>query len=234
MSTRAAGHRLRIAAVARRDWTVRRSYQFDFAFRFVGILSAVGTFFFISKLVGDADALDDARYFEFALIGLIVTQGASMAMHTLRGALGAERSDSTLEIILTNPVPLWTILAGNLVVPGLFFVLETGLMLGFAVLLGSRFPVGGLVVAVPILLMTIAAFAIMGLFAVAFIVLTKRGEPITFVILQGTSFLAGAVFPVTLLPGLLEASAHLIPAFYGAERTSSGAATTSRNWRGPR
>lgn len=205
----------RIGAVARRDWAVRRSYQFDFAFRLVGIFSGVATFFFISKLVGNAPSLEETRYFEFALVGLLVLNGAGMAMHTLRSAIAQERSNGTLEIILSKPAPLWTVLAGSLVVPALFFLLEATLMLIFAVILGSRFPVDGLLLGIPLLFLTLVAFAIMGLFATAFIVLTKRGEPITFLILQGTNFLAGAVFPVVLLPMGFEVLAHLIPAFYG-------------------
>jgi len=205
----------RIRAVARRDWAVRRSYQFDLAFRMVGLLSSVATFFFISKLVGDAPALEDVRYFEFALIGLLVINGATVAMHSLKGAIAQERADGTLEMILSKPVPLWTVLTGSLVVPTLFYLAEVVLMLSFAVVLGSRFPLGGLLVAMPLLILTLVAFAIMGLFAVAFIVLTKRGEPITFVILQGTTLLAGAVFPAALLPAGLEVLARFIPAFYG-------------------
>ncbi len=204
-----------IVAVARRDWAVRRSYQFDFALRLFGILAAVATFFFISKLVGSAPSLEGIEYFEFALVGLLVLNGATMAMNTLKGAIAQERSDGTLEMILSKPAPLWAVLSGTLVIPAMFFLLEAVVMLGFAVMFGSRFPIGGVLLGVPLLLLTLASFAVLGLLAAAFIVLTKRGEPITFVILQSTNFLAGAVFPVALLPIGLRFLAHLIPAFYG-------------------
>ena len=67
------------------------------------------------------------------------------------------------------------------------------------------------------------------------LVLTKRGDPFTVFATQITTFLAGAVFPTSVLPGALRVLSRLVPTYYsldGLRRTlltGGGGATVVRD-----
>jgi len=69
---------------------------------------------------------------------------------------------------------------------------------------------------------TLALFAAIGAISAAFIVLSKRGDPFTPMITQTTNFLAGALFPIAVLPVFLQGVAHLLPMFYALQVLRGG------------
>jgi ABC-2 type transport system permease protein len=82
---------------------------------------------------------------------------------------------------------------------------------------GAHIRLAGVPLAIPVLGLTILTFCALGVISAAFIILTKRGDPVTLFAAQSSAFLAGALFPTTLLPGALEAFTRLIPAYWGME-----------------
>jgi len=101
------------------------------------------------------------------------------------------------------------------VIPAAFTAIELALWFSIAaIFFDVRFPITGLLIGLPLLILTLLVFCSIGIFSAAFIVLTKRGEPFTLVASQATTFLAGAMFPVALLPGYLQVIAHMVPAYY--------------------
>jgi ABC-2 type transport system permease protein len=208
----------RISAITRRDARIELSYHFQLAMRYFTTLLSVAIFFFIGKLVRGAPELEpySGGYFAFALIGLVVTAFATIALREVSRTFTTEASAGTLEILLAGPTPLSSIIAGSLVVPlgigvtDMVIYLAAGFFLG-----GVAYTLWGALLAIPILVLTILSFVAVGIFATAFLVLTRRGEPLSFFVLGATSLLAGTLFPVALLPDPLQALARLFPAFYG-------------------
>ena len=45
----------------------------------------------------------------------------------------------------------------------------------------------------------------------------QRGDPLGGILVQATTLIAGAVFPIAVLPAWLQGVAHAIPTFYGFE-----------------
>lgn len=209
----------RIGAIARRDLAIELSYRLQFVLRLSQVVFFAATLFFISKLVEEPDALSrfGGDYFEFALVGLIVTAFATVGLGAFSKSIADEQRAGTLEVLLTVPTPPSTLLAGSLVVPLGLAAANVGVYVLIGTALGVRFPVEGLVLAVPLLGLTVATFCELGVLSAAFIVLTKRGDPLTLLLSQGTTFLAGALFPTTLLPAPLEALSRAVPAYYGLE-----------------
>ena len=207
-----------VGAITRRDAQLELSYHFQLTMRYVSTVFAVAVFFFIGRLVGDAEQLEQFRggYFAFALIGLVVTGLAAVGLREVSRTFTGEASAGTLEILLASPTPLSSILAGSLVVPFGLGLVEMGvyLLVGWA-LGGVVYTFHGVLLAIPLLVLTIGTFVAIGVLATAFLVLTRRGEPFTLLSLQATNLLAGTVFPVAVLPESLQVVAHLIPAFYG-------------------
>lgn len=207
-----------LRAVASRDLQTQTSYHFNLLLRFGSLALAMASFYFISLLVGDASQLSSYRggYFEFVLVGMMVTSFTLVGLRTFAQSIGAEQSVGTLEILLASPIRVGNLLAGALVVPlamtgvEIFLYLVVGI--GFV---GVGFSLIGALLALPLLILTVATFCGLGILSAAFIVLTKRGDPITLAVAQATTFLGGAYFPVTLMPEPLQLLAHLTPAYYG-------------------
>lgn len=208
----------RIAALARRDLSLELSYHFQLFVKFMSLGMAIAMFFFLSRLVGDANELDGFRggYFEFVLLGLLVMGFSQACVNSFGHSIQSAQNDGTLEILLSTSTRLPTLLAGTLVVPVLFALAEAGLYLGVGVVASELvLTLRGLLLATLLLVLTLGTFAAVGIFSATVIVLTKRGDPFSSLALQASNLLAGAVFPVAVLPEALQAVSRVVPAFYG-------------------
>lgn len=208
----------RISALTRRDLTIELSYHFQLFLRLWTMMISVAMFFFLGRLMGDAPELDAYRggYFEFALIGLVVMGFSQACVKSFADSIQRAQADGTFEILLSTATRLPTLMAGTLVVPLLFATAEAAIYLGTGILVSDlRFPLAGLFIAAPIILLTLGAFAAIGILSATVIVLTKRGDPFSSLVLQASNLLAGAVFPVAVLPEGLQLLARGVPAFYG-------------------
>jgi ABC-2 type transport system permease protein len=212
----------RISAIARRDATIEFSYQFNLALRVSQVVLVSTSLYFVSKLVDDAEELRPygGDYFGFAVIGFMVVSFATLGLVAFNRSVSDELRQGTLELLLTSPTRSATLLAGAMVVPALITLFQVVVYVAVAVgIYGLRFPPEGLLLAVPILVLTFLTFAAFGIMSAAVVVLTKRGDPVTAFGAQITTFLAGTLFPVALLPGPLQAFVKVVPAYYGLEGT---------------
>jgi ABC-2 type transport system permease protein len=129
-----------------------------------------------------------------------------------------EQSEGTLESLLVTPTPLWVLLLGSTLVPLGFTLVEIVVYVAVGIgFFGAGFSAAGVLIAIPIALLNVAVFAGIGILAASFIVVTKRGEPITPLVGATTTLFAGALFPVSLLPGALQVAGKLLPSYYGIE-----------------
>jgi len=208
-----------IAAMARRDLRVQRTYHFQLLTQLANIPLVLGTYFFLGKLVGRSAALSslDGGYFEFALIGFMTVSFATVALSAFSQGIAAEQQGGTLEVLLSSPAArLSVLLSGSLAVPFGLAAIQAVLLFSLGwVMAGGSLEASGLLLAVVLLGLTMGSFGALGILSAALMLVTKRGDPLSGFVLQGTSLLAGAVFPVTLLPGPLRAAAQLLPAYYG-------------------
>jgi ABC-2 type transport system permease protein len=210
----------RVRAVASRDLRTQTSYHFSLLLRFGAVALAMASFYFISQLVDDSPQLARYRggYFEFVLVGMMVTSFTLVGLQTFSHTIAAEQSLGTLEILLASPTRVGNLLAGALVVPLTMTATEIALYLIIGIgFVGVGFPLIGVLLAFPILILTVATFCALGILSASFIVLTKRGDPISVAVAQGTAFLGGAYFPVALFPEPLQLVARLTPAYYGIQ-----------------
>jgi ABC-2 type transport system permease protein len=131
--------------------------------------------------------------------------------------LSDEQRAGTLEVLLASPTRLGAVMLGSFIVP-----------LALTLVQVAVFVIAGAVADVPIypseaplavvmLVLVIASFAAFGLFSAGLIVLVQRGDPFTLLAGQATTFLAGTVFPVSLLPLPARLLARAIPAYYALD-----------------
>jgi ABC-2 type transport system permease protein len=198
------------------------TYKLQLFLRFSSVGFTILIFLFVSKLVGDADALASYQggYFDFVLVGFAMTSFTLVGMQTFSRTISTEMTSGTLEVLLATPNRIGSVLAGALVTPLLISGIE--IILYFAIgigLLGTGLSVQGVLLAIPLIVLTLLTFSALGILSAAFIVVTKRGDPVTVLLSQATNFLAGSVFPISLLPPALQSLSILVPTYYGLEGT---------------
>lgn len=217
-----SANRRRMAAVIRKELTTLTSYRVDMAMRILHIGYFAVSFYFIAQFVGDPESISQFRggYFEFALIGSIVTSWAAVGMASFPEQISEEQNEGTLEAVLTTPTPIWPILVASHAVAFVFVVAETTLLVLVGLgLFGAGIPAAGMLQAAPILALVALSFVPFGVVSAAFIILVKRGDPFSGPAEQITLLLSGALYPLSVLPGWLETVSHLVPATYGVRAT---------------
>src|SRR5205823_669823 len=121
---------------------------------------------------------------------------------------------------LASPASRAGLLGGMFVLPFAVAAIEFVALLVFGIgVIGSGLPVGGLLLSVPVLLLTTATFAAVGIATGGVLLIAKRGDPISGPILQVTMLLCGAVYPIEVLPPALRWISYCLPATWGIEAT---------------
>lgn len=212
----------RVRAIAKKEVLTFASYRLNMLMNVVNVWYFAISFYFIGEFVGDPDSIAhlDGGYFEFVLVGSIVVSFATVGVGAFSGLIGAEQNGGTLEAVLTTSTPMWTLLVGSFVMPIAFVVVETVVLVGVGLgVFGSGIPLVGLFAAIPALLLTTVSFAPIGVLSASFVVLVKRGDPFSGPIRQLILLMSGALYPVSVLPGWLEATTKILPATYGVRAT---------------
>lgn len=208
----------RMGAIARRDALLQVSYQFNLLFFVSTAFFSAFIAYFVSDLVGDADALAayGGSYFDFVIVGLALTSYAALGVAAFTDQIQQEQGAGTLEVLLSGPTRLGTLLAGGFLIPLLLTTFEVAAVIAVGIgVLGVGLTFDGVLLSVPVVVLTVANFCAMGIASAAVVLLVKRGDPISGPLYQATLILSGAIFPIELFPAWLETIARLTPAYYG-------------------
>ena len=195
--------RRQVAAIARRDLLIELSYPFAQINRFLLVGLQGFLIFYVARLVDNPDEL--ARYsggfFEFVVVGVAVTNFASLGLHTFSERIMGEQRAGTLEILLAGPVRFITILVGSMVVPLCWALVELTALVGIGLgVVGTGLRPYGILVALPVLLLTLVVFCGFGVLIAAIVILVKRGDPISGPLAQLTLLFSGGLVPIEVVP----------------------------------
>jgi len=211
-----------VRAVLRRDWTIERTYPLRLLLVMLGTATFAAGLFYIGKLVIDPPQLEGytGGYFDFVIVGLAVTSFAAVGLHSFSSSLMSEQSTGTIDLLLASPASRPSLLGGLFLFPFLLAAAEFLALLVFGVgVIGSGLPVGGIVMAIPVVLLTTATFAAIGIATGGILLIAKRGDPVSGPIMQLTMLLSGTVYPVAVLPGPVRLLAWCLPATWGVQAT---------------
>jgi ABC-2 type transport system permease protein len=202
-----------------RDFFEATSYRFAFLLDFGNIFFRAFTFYFVSELLGDAVApmlaAYDGDYFSFVIIGLAFGGYFSVGLSGFASALRRAQTTGTLEALIMTPVPLSLIITGSAAWSYIFttFRVLVYLLLG-TLLLGLDIGDANVAGALLVLLLSIIAFASIGIMAASIIMIIKRGDPITRLFSSVSFLLGGIYYPLEVLPGWLRPVANVLPITY--------------------
>ena len=203
----------------KRDWKIETSYRTSFILQFVGIFFSVAMFFFISELFGDsADEYltrYNTDYFSFVLIGIAFSSYFSVGLSGFSRSIRQSQTTGTLEAMLSTPAKNTTIIFSSALWQYIMTTIRVLVYLLIGVLfMGVSFQNANITSAALIITLSILAFSSLGIVAASFIMVLKRGDPVTWVINSISSLLGGVYYPVNILPPALRLLALIIPITY--------------------
>ena len=224
-----------LLALSRRDFIGLRSYRTAFVFDLAwGVIDLV-LYYFISRVVGDVPAadLDGApSYFAFAVAGILVSLIVGSATTDSASRIREEQLTGTLEILCAQPLRAVQLAFGTAAFPFAYAVARVCMYLvitvAFLSLDTSTVDWLGVVV---ILVLSGFAFVPLGILAAAATVVFKRGGAIVDAAIFAMTFVSGALFPIAVLPGWLEAIGKVMPTRFAYDGLRS-ALFTDGGWAG--
>jgi ABC-2 type transport system permease protein len=212
----------KLALLFRRDLGVARSYRAAFVLELFYALFGVASFYFLSRFI-DSPHLRQSlpkgtNYFSFVLVGLAFFDYMSVALHSFDGSLQDARQNGTLENLLVTQTSLPVILAGSTMYPFVLLSLRTTIYLGWGAALFG-FPLRGAnwTGALLILGASVLAFSGLGILSASYLLVFKRGNPVSWAVVGLSSVVGGLMYPVSVLPTWLQFVARLVPVTYSLE-----------------
>jgi ABC-2 type transport system permease protein len=204
-----------VLALARRDALIQASYRVVLVLDLtLGVLDLL-VYYFISKALSGpshASLAPAPSYFAFALVGIALTVVVSAASLGIATTVREEQLTGTLEALVTQPVTAVEMGLGLCGLPFGFATIRVALyLLVGGALLGIDFSHTDWLGLVTILVTTAAAMSAVGIATAAAVLVVKRGQTLAGLVIFGMSLAGGAFFPVSVLPGWLEAIGKVVP-----------------------
>ncbi len=206
----------KLTAFFRRDLLVAWSYRTAFFSDWLNIFLQMALFYFLGGVVDPAKLPTfggrPTSYIEFVAIGIVVSSFVQLGLAQAVNALRNEQLMGTLESLLVTPTSPITIQLGSVMYDLAYVPVRTVLFLLLAaVVFDLAIVVGGLVIAVAVLVVLVPFVWGVGLMSAAWVITFRRGLGIVGIGAAALTGTAGAYFPVEVLPGWLEALARLNP-----------------------
>lgn len=218
-----------------RDLLTELSYRVSFLLNFTSVFFSTFTFFFLSRLLGQGDGVEGLEqyggdYFSFAIIGTALSSYFSVSLGAFARALRTAQTTGTLEAMMMTPAPVPLMVLGSAVWSYVFTTFRVCLYLVLGVLLGMRLhPDPNLVGALVILVLSLIAFASIGIVAASIIVVIKRGNPVTTLLGSISTLVGGILYPVETMPSYLQTLSKFLPITYSA-RAMRDALLSGASW----
>ena len=208
----------KITAFLKKELRLQMSYRLDFVLGLLGIAGPVFIFFFIDRLFGHriTPYLEPygSNYFAYILVSLALFNYVGAGLGSLAEKIREEELQGTLEAVLATPTRITTILTAF----SLWNFITASLELFFYIILGLVLVKTGVqpnyLSIIVILFLSIVAFSSLGMLSASFIMVFKRGDPLSLAVYGFSSLLGGVYFPVTVLPLPLRAVSSFLPITY--------------------
>jgi ABC-2 type transport system permease protein len=204
-----------------RDWRQETSYRLSFGLSIFGALFGILTFYFLGQMIGKdtvhALAPYGGDYFAFALIGIAFHSYLQTALRSFSGQIRDAQILGTLEVQLVTPTPVPQVILFSSLFSFLWTSLRVVIFLGLGLLFGLKIHPSATGVALLILLLTVIAFASLGLISASFILAFKRGDPLIWLFSGTSTLLGGLYYPVSVLPDWLRPLSNLLPITWALE-----------------
>jgi ABC-2 type transport system permease protein len=206
------------AFIERNFFLSRRYWGWEVAFL---VYSAAGalSISFIGAQAGDP------RLLLTLMVGAIFWNYLSVVFSWIAETIAIERWEGTLEYTMMAPVRRSTHLLGCVAYAMVYGLIHTAAILVAMVVFFPSLSVGHANVLTLVTFMLLGSFSFVGIAMLAAILpllYVERGAQMTFVIQSVLLLVSGVYYPITVLPGWMQAIAHVSPATYALEGVRRG------------
>lgn len=199
-----------------RTYWENRTYKTAVALGAVSSLIGLFQFILLGRFLQDGNSFAGIADYGgdiigFLLSGSVFTGFVAVSLSCFSGYLQGEQQMGTLESLAVAPVPLPRLM----VFPGLAGVIGVTvssvlMIVGFGWVFDLQFRVNVLSL-VLVLALLVTTLGSLGLAGCGVLLVTKRGDPVTWTVTTLTTLLAGVLYPVSMLPGWLQVVSGFLP-----------------------
>ena len=211
-----AAEAAKLPAFVRRDWKIALSYRAIFVGEALGLAGQFVVFYFIAQMI-DPGQLPTyggktPTYLAFVVVGLVINLTAGVLLHQVAAQLRQEQLMGTFDALMSTPTSGATLQVGSVAYTLLFVpiraaILITAIGIGF----GLDLQPSGIG---PTMLLLVGFLPFtwgIGLASAGIVITFRRGTNATGLLLTMLGLVSGAVFPIALLPPLLQTIAEWNP-----------------------
>lgn len=215
---------LEIARIfALKDLRVAMTYRLSFAMGIFATLYGLLSFFFISRVVGhSAKVGTPEQYFRFIVIGVVLSNILRASVTTAASNARRDQIEGTLEILATQPVPLFALALGWSALPVIEALLDGLITVIIAIPLGFTGLSPDWISVALVLVVSLTVFLAIGFCGAALVLAIQQGTGIMGLATAGMALASGALFPISVLPKSLQTLSEISPLTY-ALRAMRGA-----------
>ena len=206
-----------VAAFLRRAAIIDFSYRGSFVFTTASLVFSLWTLFFLARTFGPSAsphlAVSGGDYFRFALIGLAFALPLRMGASGVSQRVRELQFSGALESLIAAPVSPFAAILLHVLYPLLNSLLRSLLVVLLGVLVfGAELPNASWGAGLVTLLAGMSAYLGFGILSASFVIVFKRGDPVAWALDAATFLLSGIIYPVQVLPPLLQDASQLVPA----------------------
>jgi ABC-2 type transport system permease protein len=206
----------RVGAIFKRDALVTLSYPGNFALEWIGIVVQVVTAWYISRLIPNSKSFDPsgsaaASYFQYIAINTAFVRFQSAALYSFAESIRDAQLTGTLEIVLSTPTRLNTLVLSSALWSMTYTVLQTVVFLAMSVAFGLDLRHIDALTGIVFLVLTVTSVAPLGVLAAALAMIIKKTGPVEFVSTATATLFGGVFLPLSMLPHWLQIIGWLLP-----------------------
>lgn len=205
-----------LGAFLRRDFGLALSYRLPFVVDFFQSVLSVSFLYFLARVVGHRVIAESGlriSYFGFAVVGTIMLAVLTVSLSSFSRRIRTDQITGTLEMLLSLPARPWMVVLASATYQVVYAIVTSTITLAVAFGLGLRFHVTALslLVALADFLGALLTFCSLGMALAGFVVVFKRGETVTTLLIGGLGLIGGVLYPVALLSTPLRYLADILP-----------------------
>jgi ABC-2 type transport system permease protein len=197
------------------------SYRIGFLLSTGGSLASILSVFFLGQAFGDSLAGPMERYggsyFGFAVVGVAFSNLMAVGLTGISSTIREGQMMGTLELMLLTPNRLGVLLVGASLWSHAMAAVTLAIYLLVGLALGMDMSQANVPMTLISLVLAVVAFNALGLFAASIVIVIKQGNPVSLLLGMASVLLAGVFYPVSVLPGWLQAIGQFLPLTHALE-----------------
>lgn len=206
----------------KKDFLWEYSYKISFFGQFLGMFLTLITFFFLSKTFDNNQSMHldtySNNYFLFSIIGIAFLDHFSNLIRSLSTAIRSAQTFGYIDSILNTKRNIIFVMLSMLAYPYIKGNIRFVIYLFIASLMADySLPNNVYVFSSVILFLSSFFFVGVAFLSGSFVLVYKQADPINYFTNIFISLFSGIIYPVSVLPDLLQIISDVIPATYSLE-----------------